>query len=74
VSPLLATLASGCVLLMMIIWAAWIHPLNKTVNAWTPESLPSNWANFRDRWHLLHTLRLVLSVAAFSAAIAGQSA
>jgi hypothetical protein len=67
--PLLATFASGCVLLMVIIWAAWINPINKTVNSWTPESLPSNWAEFRDRWHFLHTIRLVLSAIAFSAAI-----
>jgi hypothetical protein len=40
--PLLATLASGCVLLIVIIWTAWINPINKTVNSWTPESLPSN--------------------------------
>ena len=67
----LATLASGCVMLMVIIWAAWINPINKTVNSWTPESLPSGWAKFRDRWHFLHTIRLVLSAVAFSAAIGG---
>jgi len=67
----LATLASGCVMLMVIIWAAWINPINKTVNSWTPESLPSGWAKFRDRWHFLHTIRLMLSVVAFSAAIGG---
>jgi len=71
VVPLLAILASGCVLFMVIIWAAWINPINRTVNSWTPESLPSNWAEFRDRWHFLHTIRLVLSAVAFSAAIGG---
>ena len=70
VVPLLATLGSGCVLLMVIIWAAWINPINNTVNSWTPESLPSNWAKFRDRWHFLHTIRFVLSAVAFSASIA----
>jgi hypothetical protein len=69
--PFLATLAFGCVLLMVIIWAAWINPINKTVNSWTPDSLPSNWAELRDRWHFLHTTRLVLSAVAFSAAIGG---
>jgi hypothetical protein len=69
--PLLAILASGCVLLMVIIWAAWINPINKTVNSWTSESLPSDWANFRDRWHNLHTIRFVLSAVAFSATIGG---
>jgi hypothetical protein len=56
---------------MVVIWALWINPINKTVNSWTPESLPPNWASFRDRWHLLHTIRFVLSVVAFSALIVG---
>jgi hypothetical protein len=72
--PLLATIACACVLFMIIIWAAWINPINKTVNSWTPVSLPSNWPNFRDRWHRLHAIRLVLSVVAFSAVIAGLCA
>ena len=71
VVPLLATLASGCVLLMVIIWAVWINPINRTVNSWTPESLPLNWETFRDRWHTLHAIRLALSAVAFSAAIGG---
>ncbi len=54
---------------MVIIWAVWINPINKTVNSWTPDSLPSNWKDFRDRWHSLHAIRLVLSVVAFSAVI-----
>jgi hypothetical protein len=68
---ILAILASTCVLVMVLIWAAWINPINKTVNSWTSEWLPSNWADFRDRWHSLHTTRLVLSAAGFSAVIAG---
>jgi hypothetical protein len=56
---------------MVTIWAAWIDPINKTVNSWTPESLPANWVDFRDRWHSLHTSRLVLSVVAFGAVIGG---
>jgi hypothetical protein len=71
VVPLLAILASGCVALMVTIWAAWINPINKLVNSWTPERLPANWTDFRDRWHALHTVRLVLSAVAFSAAIGG---
>jgi Domain of unknown function (DUF1772) len=66
---LLAVLASACVLIMVMIWAVWINPINKTVNSWTPESLPSNWADFRDRWYFLHTIRLLLSGVAFSAVI-----
>ncbi len=31
----------------------------------------ASWADFRDRWHLLHACRFVLSVVAFSAVIGG---
>ncbi len=68
-ATVLATLASLCLLVMVIVWASWINPINKTVNSWAPESLPSNRADFRDRWLSLHTIRLVLSAVAFSAVI-----
>ena len=71
VVPFLAMLACGCVVLMVIIWAAWINPINKLVNSWAPERLPANWTDLRDRWHSLHMVRLALSVIAFSAAIGG---
>jgi hypothetical protein len=57
---------------MVMIWAVWINPINKTVNSWTPESLPPTWAEFRNRWHFLHTIRLLLSAVAFSAVIAAS--
>jgi hypothetical protein len=47
----LATLASACVFAMVIIWAVWINPINRTVNSWTPESTPPEWVKARDRWH-----------------------
>jgi hypothetical protein len=72
VARLLAALASACVLAMVLIWAVWIYPINKAVNSWTFESLPSNWADFRDRWHSFHTVRFVLSVVGFVAVIAAS--
>jgi hypothetical protein len=69
VAPVLAGVASACVLAMVIIWAVWIDPINKTVNSWRPESFPSNWADLRDRWHLFHAVRLILSTVAFSSLI-----
>jgi hypothetical protein len=66
----LATLASSCVLVMVLIWAVWINPINKTVNSWTSESIPLNWADLRDRWHFLHAIRLAFCVIGFGAVIA----
>jgi hypothetical protein len=65
----LAILASACLLAMVMIWAVWINPINKTVNSWTPESIPSEWTRFRDRWHALHTIRLLLAATGFAAVI-----
>ncbi|HEY4050189.1 MAG TPA: DUF1772 domain-containing protein, partial [Acidobacteriaceae bacterium] len=65
----LATLAFACVLVMVLIWTVWINPINKVVNLWTSESLSPNWADLRDRWHFLHTVRLVLSAVGFSVVI-----
>ena len=39
IARLLAALASACVLVMVMIWAVWIYPINKAVNSWTCESV-----------------------------------
>jgi hypothetical protein len=44
----LAIVAFACVLAMITIWAAWINPINKTLNSWTPESIPAEWTKFRN--------------------------
>jgi len=70
--PSLVCLAGGaatCLALMIAIWAFWINPINKTINTWTNESLPPDWAKFRDRWHTLHAVRLILSLLGLSALI-----
>jgi hypothetical protein len=54
---------------MIAIWAVWINGINKTVNSWTRDSLPSNWAEFRDRWHALHAARLALGLLGLGALI-----
>jgi hypothetical protein len=70
--PSLLYLAGGatiCLALMIAIWAFWINPINQTINTWTDESLPPDWAKFRDRWHTLHAVRLILSLLGLSALI-----
>ena len=70
VARVLATLASSCVLVMVLIWAVWINAINKKVNSWTSESIPLNWADLHDSWHYLHAIRLAFCVVGFSAVIA----
>ena len=66
----LASGAAACVGLMIAIWAVWINPINRAVNSWSPDSLPRNWAEFRDRWHTLHSVRFILALLGLSALIA----
>ena len=65
----LTAIACVCVAAMIAVWAVWINPINKAVNSWTADSMPSNWSEFRDRWHRLHTLRAGLALAGLSALI-----
>jgi hypothetical protein len=65
----LAAGAAACLALMIAIWAVWINGINKTVNSWMRDSLPSNWAEFRDRWHVLHAARLALGLLGLGALI-----
>lgn len=55
---------------MITIWAVWIDPINKTVNSWRTETVPPDWERLRDRWHLLHAGRFILSGIAFCSVIA----
>ncbi|WP_395016302.1 hypothetical protein [Dongia sp.] len=63
---LLAALAATAAL---GIWFAWVDPVNTALNAWTPETLPDNWASFRDRWEAGHAVSAALFLLAFSALV-----
>ena len=56
---------------MIAVWAIWINPVNQLVNGWTPATLPVDWSAYRDRWHLLHAIRLTLASVGLSALILG---
>jgi uncharacterized membrane protein len=51
-------------LLMLIsafmVWAIFIEPINQAISSWTAASFPVDWAQYRDRWHQFHLLRLGL--------------
>src|SRR4051794_32347398 len=51
------------------IWFAWVDPVNTALNAWTPQTLPDNWASFRARWEAGHAVSAVLFLLAFSALV-----
>jgi len=47
-------------------------PIDIQIAAWTPATLPPDWAETRDRWELLHTLRTFLSLAGIACVLVGD--
>jgi len=41
-----------------------IKSIDDTVMTWTPNSLPDNWTEFRDKWWSLHIMRTIAELAA----------
>jgi FtsH-binding integral membrane protein len=46
------------VVLAFLVWLLGINPLNHQHWRWTPEVVPADWEQSRDRWHLMHAIRL----------------
>lgn len=40
-------------------------PIDDMVLTWTSDSLPSNWAEFRDKWWSFHIMRTIAELAAY---------
>lgn len=60
----------GCLLLMILIWTAFISPINAQIDTWTTvDSLPNNWTYFRNRWEYLHATRAFFALLGMSALI-----
>jgi len=55
-----------CLVGMMLVWVIFINPINVRVRASSPESVPSDWALLRDRWHRLHAVRAIFAIMGFS--------
>lgn len=66
----LAIAALGCLTLMFLVWALLVQPINIKVSKWRADTMPEDWASIgRDRWHMLHAIRLVLAAAALGCLI-----
>ena len=51
---------------------AFNQPLNAIVMTWTPDSVPGNWEEIRDRWWYWHTLRTGAGLIGLCALIAAM--
>ncbi len=58
--------AAGAMLLLGIVLTLVFEvPINKQLAAWSPTSVPANWAALRDRWVTFHFARTAAGVVAF---------
>jgi hypothetical protein len=64
----LAAVAYGAMLLSFFLLNA---PVNEAVNKWTPETLPTDWANYRLRWETGHALAVLFALLAVVATLSG---
>ena len=65
----LTILAAAAYAGMLAAFFVFNEPVNAAVNAWTPATLPSNWANYRLRWEAGHALAAVFSLIGLMALI-----
>ncbi|PSB35556.1 DUF1772 domain-containing protein [Stenomitos frigidus] len=52
---------TACMVLMWLIWAVLIQPINQQIDVWTPTAVPSNWTDLRYQWHFYHLIRLFIA-------------
>jgi uncharacterized membrane protein len=46
-------------------------PIVKQITGWTPQTLPKNWTQLRDRWGSFHIFRVVGGIAGLALLVAG---
>ncbi|GAB3138021.1 hypothetical protein GCM10027290_04870 [Micromonospora sonneratiae] len=50
-----------------------LEPINQVADTWPVDQPPGDWAELRDRWWRLHTVRTVLVTAAFAVILMAQA-
>jgi hypothetical protein len=58
--------AALCGSAALVVWFAYVDPVNAALKAWTPETLPSDWTSYRDQWEAGHAASAALFALAFS--------
>jgi hypothetical protein len=57
-------IAVVCYAGMLAVFFVFNLPVNKAVSAWTSETLPLDWSEYRLRWEVGHALAALLSIVA----------
>lgn len=56
-----------CMVLMWVVWAIFIQPINQQIDSWTSINAPSNWTDIRYQWHFYHLIRLEIAAIGMAA-------
>ncbi len=46
-------------------------PINDVINAWTPNSVPANWTEYRDKWLTIFQYRQIANILGFLSLLIG---
>lgn len=64
-----AAVATGLLLIGMLVTVVVHFPLNAEIATWDPATPPPNWREIRHSWQVAHAVRTVSTVAAFCALV-----
>ncbi len=56
-------LGAACLLAALVVWLAFVAPMNAIVSGWTTDALPAGWTGVRQQWEIAHAGRFVLLLA-----------
>jgi hypothetical protein len=62
--------AAGAILLSIAffgLWLGFIAPINAVFATWSPDSIPTDWTVYRDKWEFWHAMIAVIKTLAFVA-------
>ncbi|NUP51271.1 MAG: DUF1772 domain-containing protein [Catenulispora sp.] len=62
----LVVVASGLLILSVIMSILLLVPINNQNKTWTPENRPADWKQQLDRWNRYHYVRVAVIIAAFT--------
>lgn len=64
--PIARTVAAAAAyVLMLAVFFVFNDPVNAALSAWTPDTMPADWPDYRLRWEVGHTITAILAVFAF---------
>jgi len=59
--------AASLAIAFLIVWLGFTNPVNAETAKWTAESIPTDWASWRNQWEYSHFTRFILHLTGFSA-------